>query len=91
MVALGHHVDILGKALVTMMDRRQSAHDRQGDAFFARKSLERRNSLGKLRFPRFIALHSGNRPFEGDQCSGSVGDVHDSLPSPICCANTGAG
>jgi hypothetical protein len=76
MSAPDHHVDILGRALVAMMDRRQTAHDCQGDAFFARESLQRRQSLGKLRFRHCLALHGGNHPFEVDHCFSSVNDFH---------------
>jgi len=55
-VAPHDHVDILGKALIAMMDRRPNAHNCQGDAFLARERLERRQSLGKLRFLLFLAF-----------------------------------
>ena len=41
--------------------------DRQGDAFFSRESLQRRQRLGELRFAQVLALHGGNHPFEVDQ------------------------
>jgi hypothetical protein len=56
------------------MDRRQTAHDRQGYALFARERLQRRKRLGNLRFLRFLALHGGNQPFEVDQ---RISRVHD--------------
>jgi hypothetical protein len=84
--ALDHHVDVFGKALVAIMDRRQTDHDCLGDAFFARESLQCRKGLGKLRFLHFMALHGGNHPFEGDHCFRSFKDVHGRcyLLHPAC-------
>ncbi len=50
-------------------------------------ALQRRKSLGKLRFLRFLALHGGNHPFEVGHCFSGVNDVHglilsDKHPGP---------
>ena len=70
------NVNILGKALVAMMDRGQTALDGQGYAFLARESFQRRQSLGKLRFLDVLAFHGCNHPFEVDQCFRSVAGCH---------------
>jgi len=44
------HVDILGKALISNMDRRQTAHNCQGDAFLAPSASSVARALAKFRF-----------------------------------------
>jgi hypothetical protein len=67
-------LDILGEALVAMVDRRQPADDGQWDALLARESRQRRKGFGELRFLRFVALHGGDDPFEVEQCVSGMND-----------------
>src|SRR5262249_54288518 len=65
------------KALVAMMNRRQSADDGYRNPFLAGEGVQGRQCLCKFRVLRFTPLHSGNQPFKIHEGLRNVDGFHD--------------